>query len=300
MFQKKLVVWLIPLAFLYPSSGVAQQQPESAHADFAQLTFVSSDASRLPQSDGLLDSSSESSSSSAAYVQPVPRPVVVKAREDRAVRPFSALAVGVKADTLGAGLELATPLSRSFNLRASVNIFAFNYPFSIDGVYYDARLHFKSGQVSVDWFPRHRAFHISPGMIYLNNTLTAPSSVPAGQYFELGSQGFINSVDDPLTGTSSVVYPRKYAPMLTMGFGNLIPRSGRHFSVPFEFGVAYTGAARIDVSLNGTACTYQGCVTFANNADAQASLRQEIYKLNEDLKRVPVYPILSIGLAYRF
>ena len=30
------------------------------------------------------------------------------------------------------------------------------------------------------------------------------------------------------------------------------------------------------------------------------SLKDEIHKINEDLKRVPVYPILSIGVGYRF
>jgi hypothetical protein len=116
----------------------------------------------------------------------------------------------------------------------------------------------------------------------------------------LGTQTFINSVDDPVKGTSSVVFPRKFAPLLLLGYGNILPRSGRHLSVPLEIGAAYTGAPVIAVSLNGTACTTQGCVNFVSNQEAQTYLKQEVHNLNEDLKRYPVFPIVSLGVAYRF
>jgi hypothetical protein len=217
------------------------------------------------------------------------------------IRPFRSLAIGFKADTLGAGIEFATPVAARINLRSSINIFAFSYPFTIDGVNYDARLHLKSSETTVDWFPRARGgLHISPGLLYVKNTLSAPASVGPGQTFVLGSQTFVNSVDDPVSGTSSVVYSRRFAPMLLLGYGNIIPRSGRHLSVPFEIGAAYTGAPQISVALGGTACTTDGCVNFATNAQAQSFLKQEINILNEDLKKIPVFPILSIGVAYHF
>jgi hypothetical protein len=221
-------------------------------------------------------------------------------KEPRSTRSFRGFAFGIKATTLGAGAEIATPLTRSINLRSGINVFSFAYPFTIDGVNYNSVFHYKSSQSTLDWFPLHGRFHISPGILYSRNTLTANASVGPGQGFELGDQPFTNTVDDPLTGTMSVVYPHKYSPLLLAGFGNILPRTGRHLSMPIEFGVAYTGAPTINVNLNGTACTTEGCVSFANNAEAQASLKQEVQNLNEDLKRLPVYPILSLGFAYRF
>jgi hypothetical protein len=35
-----------------------------------------------------------------------------------------------------------------------------------------------------------------------------------------------------------------------MGFGNLIPRTGKHLSIPFEFGAAFMGTPRVNVQLN--------------------------------------------------
>jgi hypothetical protein len=233
----------------------------------------------------------------SVYVRPVPTIAAPRMLPD--LKPFRTYAFGFKVDTLGLGFEIATPLALRINLRSSINFFAFNDPFSLDGVNYDARLHLKSSETVLDIFPGH-GLHISPGILYFKSSMSAPANVGPGQTFVLGSQTFLNSVDDPVSGSSTVVYPRTFAPMLLIGYGNIIPRSGRHLSVPFEFGVAYTGAPKINVALNGTACTTDGCVNFTQNAQAQTFLKQEVYNLNEDLKRYPVFPIVSLGLAYRF
>jgi hypothetical protein len=129
-------------------------------------------------------------------------------------------------------MELATPLLRSVNLRLGANIFAFGYTFSIDGVVYNSDLHFRSAQASFDWFPIHSTFHISPGILYGRNSLSALAYVPPGQSFSLGNQPLINSIDDPMGGTASAVFPRNFAPSLMAGFGNMIPHTGNHF--PFR------------------------------------------------------------------
>ena len=238
-------------------------------------------------------------SGGSGYIRSIPTPPAPMMLPD--LKPFRTYAFGVKADTLGLGFEIATPLALNFNLRSSYNIFAFNDPFNIDGVNYAARLHLRSSETTVDWFPRREGgFHISPGILYFKNNMSAPASVAPGQTFVLGTQTFLNSVDDPMAGTSSVVYPHTLAPMLLIGYGNMIPRRLRKISLPIEIGVAYTGAPTINVALNGTACTTNGCVNFAGNTQAQTFLKQEVHNLNEDLKKYPVFPILSVGFAYRF
>jgi hypothetical protein len=294
MFSLKYFSVLVLPLLVLSSIAAAQDQPTESVARLAAGPEL-----RLPSSSaGFALDAATAGTPGSGYVKIAPAPRAAK--ENPSIRPFHSVAVGFNASSLGASVELATPVSRSFNLRSSVNVFAFDYPFTIDGVNYDARLHLKSSGTTLDWFPLHRGFHISPGILYVKNTLTSGTSVGPGQSFELGSQFFINSVDDPMGGSASVVFPRKYAPMLLLGFGNIVPRSGRHLSFPFEFGAAYTGAPVISVTLNGTACTQEGCVSFAQNQEAQASVKQEVYKLNEDLKRVPAYPIVSMGVAYHF
>ena len=216
-------------------------------------------------------------------------------------KPFSKVTVGFRASTLGTGLELATPLWRSLNLRLGANIFAFGCGFNIDGVHYDSDLHFRSAQASVDWFPTHSSsFHVSPGILYGRNTMSAIATVPPGQAFSLGNHPLINSIDDPMGGTASAVLPRNFAPTLMVGFGNMIPRTSSHFSFPLEAGVAFTGRPIIDLHLSGTACTTDGCFYSVTDTTTQISLKKEIVKLNNDVRWFPAYPIVSAGVAYRF
>lgn len=213
--------------------------------------------------------------------------------------PFSSWQIGIKASSLGAGVDLATPLTRRLGLRGQFNFIAFNYPFDIDGVNYDSHLNLRSGSLSMDWYPTRHSFRISPGIMYFNDHLDAIASVPPGSNFELGDQGFINSVDDPVNGTMSAVFPHHVAPMVTFAINLLGGRYAR-FTMPVELGFAYTGAPRVSVTFDGTACMDEGCFTFADNPEALESLQAEIAKLNRKLTYFPVYPIASVGFAYRF
>jgi hypothetical protein len=281
MLQTKLAVVLIALALLACSLP-----------SHAQTTFSSFEAATTP----------------AISIDLLPKPSLLgkkssteaSAPKQFGAKPFSKVALGFKASTLGTGLELATPLSRNMNLRVGANIFAFGYAFSIDGIDYNSDLHFRSAQASLDWFPTHGSFHISPGLLYGRNSLSAIATVPPGHAFSLGNQPLINSIDDPMGGTASAVFPRNFASTLMAGFGNMIPRTGNHFSFPFELGVAFTGRPVIDLNLSGTACTTDGCFYSVTDPTTQIGLQKEIVKLNNDVRWFPAYPIVSAGVAYRF
>lgn len=288
----------VAAARLAEAAALPQPRLASPTANEIALAAPSPVNAPLPSAPPIGDPSGGAPAGGSGYIRVVPAPIPEK--QPLQIKPFRSVAVGVKADTLGAGVELATPLSHSFNLRSSFNVLPFNYGFSIDGVNYNARFHLQSTEAALDWFPLHSSFHVSPGVLYAKNSLSGTTSVGPGQSFTLGNQPFINSVDDPAHGSASVIYPHKVAPMLLFGFGNIIPRSGSHFSFPVEFGAAYTGAPQMSVSLNGTACTKDGCANFGTNTQAQTFLKQEVNDLNSDLRSFPFYPIVSIGVAYHF
>jgi hypothetical protein len=295
---KLAVLLTVPFAFFCSISVVAQeqQQPDSLakSAPPAQLKLA------LPANDDLASSASSISDSSRTprYVRSVPIPRAVTSADD--IRPFRSIAIGFKADTLWLGFEIATPVSRTFNLRSSYNFFAFNDAFNVDGINYNARLHLKSSETVLDWFPRGTLIHVSPGILWGKNAMTAPVSVAPGQTFTLGSQTFLNSIDDPITGSSTATYSHSFSPLILVGLDNIIPRSGRRLSFPFEIGIAYTGSPQLNLNLSGTICTTDGCVNLSQNTDAQNSLKQEIKSLNKNLSSYPVFPILSMGVGYHF
>ena len=216
------------------------------------------------------------------------------------VRPFQAVAFGLTASSLGAGGELAIPMASTFNLRVGASYLLWHYPFNIDGIDYNPGLKFTSARATIDWFPHHGAFHVSAGALYFRNTIGGSADVVEGQTFSLGGTNYINSVDDPIHGTANLAYGKQIAPLALLGFGNILPRSGRHLSMPFEFGGAYMKPPTINLKLIGTACTNQGCFDAATDPQVQANVVKEVTTLQSDIRFLQVYPIVSLGLACRF
>jgi hypothetical protein len=258
----------------------------------APAAFAQSSGSSLATPSLLTD---DSSGTGGAIYAPAPstRPMA-----------FSTVAVGVQVGILGIGFEAATPLSNHLNLRAGGNFFDYSDTLTSDGISYDANLHFRSSEASVDYFPWAKSFHISPGaLLYNGNEVTGNANVPAGQTFTLNGTTYTSSATDPVNGNGSVTF-NKAAPKITVGWGNLIPRSGRHFSVPVDLGFAYVGDPKVALNLNGTACyAYQGapyCANVATDPTIHANVVAQQQKLANDAAPARFFPILSTGFAYRF
>ncbi len=210
---------------------------------------------------------------------------MIGAAPSREMAPFSSWRVDVVVNTLGAGIDISTPLLPHFDLRGGGNFLAFGHEFDVDGLHYDARLQLGSGNLRLDWFPRRRNFHISPGILYFNNYVTAPSSVPAGAAFELGDESFINSVDDPVHGEASLKFPRRVALCLHSAFAIFFPAGISTLQFLSSLELLLPGAPKMNVTLTGTACQQDGCFSFADNEEAQQSLRDEVRGHQRHLER---------------
>ena len=216
------------------------------------------------------------------------------------IRPLRAVAFGLTTSTLGGGAEMAMPLASTLNVRVGASYLLYNTPFSIDCIEYNPGIKFVAGRSTLDWFPFHGSFHVSAGALFFQNSIAGSASVPEGQSFTLGGTTYLNSVDDPVHGTAAVTYRKRLAPLVLLGFGNILPRSGRHLSVPIEFGGAYLQPPDIALALAGTACTNQGCFNAGTDPTVQANLAAERSRFSSDLRFLEVYPIVSIGVACRF
>lgn len=270
----------------------------------AQSTQVASAGYGVPASPISAATSSSSSSAaddSAAIIatpQPLPRPV----NQEIHIRPFSRVAIGSKIGSLGWGGQIATPIMRRINLRGGVDIFNLGYGLTSDGTNYYASAHLKSGTIQADIYPfAHSGFFISPGVMIFRNSLTASLNVPGGNNFSVGDADYTSDPSNPVTGTGLINFGRTNMPMLTIGYGNLIPRrESHHLSFPVELGAAYTGQNTIAINMQGGVCQQgQGCGS-ASDPGFQANVQQQQTKINEDLKRIQFYPILTSGVAYRF
>jgi hypothetical protein len=215
-------------------------------------------------------------------------------------RPFETIAVGVKVSSLGIGIETATPLTHRSNLRVGFNMFSYDRTFDKDGITYGGTLKLQSAQALFDFFPL-RSFRVSPGVLaYNGNELTATASVSGSKTFSLGSFTYFSDPTNPLTGTAKLSVNR-VAPMLLVGFGNLVPRT-RHFSVTADVGVAYHGAPKTSLNLSGNACDVGAviCRNVITDSSVQSAVQSEMNKLNDLAYPYKLWPIVSVGFGYKF
>jgi len=250
-----------------------------------------------------MSSSLNATDASAAVMVAPPAPLKKKDSDDSgSIKPFSRFAIGAKIGTFGWGGQIATPLTRRLTLRGGADFFNFGYGLTSDGTNYYASMHLKSGTAQVDVYPfRHSSFHISPGVLIFKSNVAATMNIPGGSTFTENDTDYTSDPSDPVTGNGAVTFGRSIMPALTIGFGNMITRrENKHWSAPFEIGAAYTGHYTLGVNLTGSACQAgQGCGS-VNDPSIQANVVAETNKINEDLKRIQIYPIITSGVSYRF
>jgi hypothetical protein len=211
--------------------------------------------------------------------------------------------VAVKVSTLGLGAEVAARVMRRANVRAGFNVLGYSRTFNKDGIPYHGHLNFKTVEAHFDFFPWSGGFHVSPGLLaYIGDPIKATAFVPGGQSFTLGGTVFYSDSAMPTTGTGKVDF-NEAAPMITVGWGNLVPRQyNKHFSVPFEIGVAFQGAATTKLNLSGNVCTSPGvnCTAAASSSFVQSQVIAEQNKISNSLSFFQAYPIISVGFGYKF
>jgi hypothetical protein len=214
----------------------------------------------------------------------------------------SKMGAAFKLSSLGLGFEVAGELTRHTNVRGGFNAFSYSRGYDNSGIHYAGDLRWMSGEAHFDYFPFRGGLHLSPGLLVYNaNRVTATASAPGGSTLTLNGVGYMSDPANPLTGSAKLDF-RKVAPTLMLGLGNLVPRSGKHFSVNLEAGVAFEGSPRIGLNLIGSACTPAGlnCSNVATNPTIQSNIQGQQTKISNDLSPFKYYPLISLGFGYRF
>lgn len=270
----------------------------------------SDDLSVLANSVPSTDSSSRNSSDLPDAAGPNGHEVLSRAdhTEDRptvSVRPFSAVGASVNVGVNGIGFDIASPLSRRFNLRAGMDFFRYNTSFADQGANISLQLQLRSVHTDLDFYPFGNGFRVSPLLVFANNNIARGSVlVPPGSTITLDGTDFISDPTDPLRGGGSIGF-RKVAPGLTIGEGNILPRSGRHLSFPVEIGFYYVGQPTLKVNFTGSACNPQfplsvGCESVDQDPSFQKNLAAFINRNNKNLQYAKFFPVLSVGIGYSF
>lgn len=197
------------------------------------------------------------------------------------------IALGAKISTLGVGPDLTIGLLDSLNIRAAGHWGSIEIDGEGEDINYDCDLDLRSGLVTVEWFPLGGSFHIVAGAFINGNSFDASGDLNIGADYKIGGYTYSYSEIGSLEG--EIEYD-SVGPYFGIGWGNPVSKDA-NFTYFIDLGIAYQG--KPDVSLKATG-------TSANDPTFIARLQEEEDELQEDLDEWEYYPVISMGLTYKF
>jgi len=196
--------------------------------------------------------------------------------------------LGVRAGTLGLGLEFSYPISQRIGVRLNADSYKYTRNFNDSDIAYDAKATLKTGSVLFDWYPFANNFRISAGPMYNGNKLGLTGKPTGGTYT---IDGTTYQASDVGTLNGDVAF-KKYVPYAGIGYGRPV---GSGFSLTFDFGVVFQQSPQATLTATcGPTATPVVC------AQLQSDVASQQQTANDDLKNFRYYPVITLGLAYTF
>lgn len=194
----------------------------------------------------------------------------------------------LKIGTLGAGADVTVGLVETVNLRLGASGLSYGFDINRDkdkeGVgKITPTLKLMTFGALLDWHPGGGGFRLSAGCFLNQNKLdlTADTS----QKVEINDRVY------QLGDLNGSVDFRRFAPYVGLGYGNAAGADGRwHFA--FDLGAMYQGAPQVALSASVNDPVLQ--------TQLDADLKEEARKIEDDIGIFKVYPVLSLGVSFRF
>lgn len=177
--------------------------------------------------------------------------------------------------TTGFTLGYAEHLNNYVNVRADASFFNYSRDFKAGSVDYAGKLKFSNVGVYADYFAVGQ-FRVTGGLLIGDDKVTARGTAGAGNDIPEGEWA------------SATLKTKKVRPYLGLGWG-LGKQVGKGLSFTADVGVAY-GRFKTDYSVSEGLANYWG-------ADRIQQERRDLDSKANDLKW---YPVVRLGLAYRF
>lgn len=194
------------------------------------------------------------------------------------------VALGGTFGTLGLGGQATLQLRTGFNLRGALNWARFNLDIDSDNTAYDLDLDFRSVLALIDWHPFDTGLRFSGGIVLNNSSITVDATFSDWQ--EIGGVRYPPELIGRITGDVSM---EQFVPYLGIGYGNAVGPA-TNWSFIFDLGVLFQ-TFEVELRATGPAAAYP---------PFQRDLKQEEQDLQDELDKVKIYPVLTIGIAYHF
>lgn len=203
----------------------------------------------------------------------------------------SEIGISGSVGTTGVGAHATFPISPSVNARIGLGYLGYSYKGSTRDMQYDLDLKANTYDALIDWYPeKGSSFRITGGVAYNGNRIDVHARPDvAGSY---SIQGNVYNAASVGSVTGKVDF-NKFAPYLGIGWGrNLKDEKGWSFST--DIGVLFQGSPKTSLTANGCSASAAVCNQFAND------VARENEALSREVRKFRVYPVLRVGVSYKF
>ena len=196
--------------------------------------------------------------------------------------------IGLKAGTLGLGLELTMEAADKVNIRFGGNYFKVSREVDVEGNDYDLDLKLQSFTALADWYVADGSFRITGGVFLNQNGLKGTAL--ASNTYDIEDNTYTSAEVGILKADVGF---KSVAPYLGIGWGNPL-RDDSDWSFMADLGVVFAGKPSLDITSTGGA--------LSNDPTLLADIAQTELDFNDsdELKYLKYYPVISVGLNYRF
>ena len=191
--------------------------------------------------------------------------------------------------TQGVGLGVAFGMTDSVDARIGMNSLKGSGSFKGDSLTTDAALTFNNLGLYGDYYPFGGGFRLTGGVqtgknaIDIKGKFSGTVTVNGNTYNAAAG----DSIDGQINLGST-------APYIGLGYSSRDDQSSAGLSLNFDLGVRM-GKADVSLQANGFSN-----LSAAQRTQLNADLAKERAKLEDDVKVLNMYPVLSLGLSYRW
>ncbi len=196
--------------------------------------------------------------------------------------------VGLKAGSLGVGIEISTPINENLSIRFNINGASYSRSETEQEIDYDGDIDFLNAGLMLDYYPYvDSGFRLTGGAYYNGNELSAVATPRNGTY-TLDGIDYDSDMLDVLSADGDF---DEFAPYIGLGWGNNVKSEG--FSFSLDVGVLISSP---NVILDVT----RGSATDAEWNMIQKSAENEQNAIDDDYNDIAVFPVVMLGVTYRF
>jgi hypothetical protein len=207
---------------------------------------------------------------------------------------FAEVGIAGTAGTLGLGIELTVGGTGPFQGRFGLHGYDYTDRREASGIEYDGKAELRTATALLDWHPGGGGFRLSGGLVYNDTEITGNSLPPRSGIYVIGGV----PIPAAILGTldASIEF-EPVVPYAGLGWGRP-PRAGGGLGFSLDLGVVFQGKGEVTLTPNLPADSPLN--TPVAREALQILIEREESELEEDIADYDLYPVVSLGISYRF